>query len=85
MPRDNRAGGVGYHWYFAAGHYLKKNPGLSLTEIQERAETWARSLGEAVRSGSQAESGGHNDWDDLREYIRHNLDAERRGSQLRIA
>lgn len=27
VPRDSRAGGVGYHWYFAAGHYLKRNPG----------------------------------------------------------
>lgn len=28
VPRDARAGGVGYHWYFAVGHYLKRTPGL---------------------------------------------------------
>jgi len=73
VPRDNRAGGVGYHWYFAVGHYLKKNPGLSLAEVEKRAESLALELGEAVRSRLEAGTNGRNDWDDLKDYIQRNL------------
>lgn len=73
VPRDNRAGGVGYHWYFAAGNFIKKNPGLAPGEVRELALGWARKLGERVRSVPQAEAGTHSDWDDLRDYIRRNL------------
>jgi CRISPR-associated protein Csc3 len=74
VPRDNRAGGVGYHWYFAAGTYIKKNSHLSPNEVQEKAREWAKRLSEAVfSSAAKAETDGYTDWDDLREYIRQSL------------
>ena len=74
VPRDNRAGGVGYHWYFAAGTFVKKNAHLSPTDIQDKARAWAQRLSEAVLSAEiSTESGGHTDWDDLREYIGRSL------------
>lgn len=74
VPRDNRTGGVGYHWYFAAGTYIKKNGHLSPTEVQEKAKTWANRLSEAVLSTVvRAETDGHSDWDDLRKYISQSL------------
>lgn len=74
VPRDNRAGGVGYHWYFAAGHFVKKNPHLSPADIQERAQTWAKRLGEVVAPMSvQSATGVQTDWDDLRDYIARTL------------
>ena len=74
VPRDNRAGGVGYHWYFAAGTFIKKNSHLSPLDVQEKARAWARRLSEAVLSSAvKAKSGGHTDWDDLRQYIEQSL------------
>lgn len=74
VPRDNRAGGVGYHWYFAAGTFIKENARLSPIEVQEKARAWAQRLSEAVLSAAvNLETGGHTDWDDLREYIGRSL------------
>jgi len=70
VPRDNRAGGVGYHWYFAAGYFIKKNAHLSPVEVQEKAQSWAKRLSESVASTLiQEDSDAHTDWDDLRGYI----------------
>ena len=69
VPRDHRAGGVGYHWYFAAGHFIKKNPQLSPSDVQETAQTWAKRLGEAVAPAVAQQQAGVSDWDDLRNYI----------------
>ena len=49
IPRDNRAGGVGYHWYFAAGLYLKRHPGKSPAEWQEMIEHLAERLAVRLR------------------------------------
>ena len=46
IPRDNRAGGVGYHWYFAAGHYLKRHPGRDPTDWEQLIEGVAKALAE---------------------------------------
>ena len=74
VPRDNRAGGVGYHWYFAAGHYIKKHSHLSPAEVREKAESWAIKLSDAVRPASASLPGvERTDWDDLREYIQRSL------------
>jgi len=73
VPRDNRAGGVGYHWYFAAGHFIKKNPGLSPSEVEEKVRTWAQKLGAAVATKPINAIAGSNDWDDLRNYIARTL------------
>jgi CRISPR-associated protein Csc3 len=78
VPRDNRAGGVGYHWYFAAGHYLKRHPGLDPAAWRERLDSLAHKLAQAVqtadRSGAEAASAGiEGDWDELRAYISHTL------------
>jgi CRISPR-associated protein Csc3 len=77
IPRDNRAGGVAYYWYFAAGHYLKRHPGLDPAAWREQVEALARQLTEAVREAAEEANlpppaqGG--DWDDLRAYISHTL------------
>ncbi len=74
VPRDNRAGGVGYHWYFAAGHFIKMNSGLSPLEVEEKARDWAKRLADAVSSKAiQDQTSAHTDWDDLRAYIRQTL------------
>ena len=74
VPRDNRAGGVGYHWYFAAGQYLRRHPGLDPSAWQERVEGLASRLAEAAREikplGQHSRASG---WDDLREYVHHTL------------
>ncbi|MBX3001344.1 MAG: type I-D CRISPR-associated protein Cas10d/Csc3 [Caldilineaceae bacterium] len=44
VPRDARAGGVGYHWYFAVGHYLKRAPGLDPAAWNERIAQLAAQL-----------------------------------------
>lgn len=74
VPRDNRAGGVGYHWYFAAGHFIKTNSGLSHAEVEEKARGWAKRLADAVSSmGIQDGTDARTDWDDLRTYIGQTL------------
>jgi hypothetical protein len=85
VPRDNRAGGVGYHWYFAAGQYIKKHPGLAPAEVQENAQAWARKLSTAVRTESaKAKKVDRDDWDDLRDYIRHSLTLGDNSSKLEL-
>lgn len=85
IPRDNRAGGVAYYWYFAAGHYLKRHPGLDPATWREQVEALARQLMEAVREAAEEASipppaqGG--DWDDLRAYISRTLTL---GSELAV-
>jgi CRISPR-associated protein Csc3 len=74
VPRDNRAGGVGYHWYFAAGHYLKRHPGLDPTAWQGRIEGFAFRLAAAVRAALAQETAQDEDaWSDLRTYIARTL------------
>lgn len=75
VPRDNRAGGVGYHWYFAAGHYLNRHPGLDSAAWQERVEGFARELSQAVTVALQpeVETGARTDWDDLGDYVAQTL------------
>jgi len=74
VPRDNRAGGVGYHWYFAAGHFIKKNPSLSPAEVEEKAKIWAERLANSVNAKkSKDKTDTHTNWDDLQNYIIQNL------------
>lgn len=75
VPRDNRAGGVGYHWYFAAGTYIKQHSELSPSELMEKTVEWALKLSKAVqeRQSATVETNEYNDWDDLREYVSHTL------------
>ncbi|GAB4459580.1 MAG: hypothetical protein Kow0070_14720 [Anaerolineales bacterium] len=74
VPRDNRAGGVGYHWYFAAGHFIKRNPGLAPAEVEDKARQMAKRLADTVSSHIiQNTTGTYTDWDDLRTYIERTL------------
>lgn len=74
VPRDNRAGGVGYHWYFAAGHFIKQHSGLSPTEVADKTRHLAKRLAETVGPlVSQPAVDTADDWDDLRNYIRTTL------------
>lgn len=68
IPRDNRAGGVGYHWYFAAGLYLKRHPGKSPAEWQELIEELAEKL--AVRLQTEPVTTAEDSWKELRAYAR---------------
>ena len=77
IPRDNRAGGVAYYWYFAAGHYLKRHPGLDPAAWRERVEVLAGQLIEAVQKATQDTNvpspSQEEDWNDLRAYISRTL------------
>jgi CRISPR-associated protein Csc3 len=68
IPRDNRAGGVGYHWYFAAGHYLKRHPGKDPTEWQEMIEHLAEQL--ATQLKEVPATPAEDSWQELRIYAK---------------
>ena len=65
IPRDNRAGGVAYHWYFIAGTYLKKHPGADPSEWRELIERLATSVVERLPESKMNDTG----WDDVCAYI----------------
>lgn len=69
IPRDNRAGGVAYHWYFAAGWYLKKHPGKDPTEWRELLEALAHAVSTRIVDPTEAAPG----WDDVRAYVKRVL------------
>lgn len=74
VPRDNRAGGVGYHWYFAAGHYLKRHPGLDPAAWEGRVQDFARRLVEAIQAAQPETNETTQDaWADLKAYIADTL------------
>jgi CRISPR-associated protein Csc3 len=71
IPRDSRAGGVGYHWYFAAGHYLQRNPGLDPKDWHQRIIEIARSLREQLvqLNPDITQLSPAPEFDDLRAYV----------------
>ena len=70
VPRDNRAGGVGYHWYLVAGHYLKRHPGLDPAAWRGRIEQAARDLARAVSAAAQpSPPQPQGDWQEVESYI----------------
>lgn len=73
IPRDNRAGGVGYHWYFAAGHYLKRHPGKDPAEWQALVEDLALRLAEEVRKNTSTATNASDSWQELRAYTQQIL------------
>jgi CRISPR-associated protein Csc3 len=74
IPRDNRAGGVGYHWYFAAGHYLKRHPGRDPTDWEQLIEGVAKTLVEHLGTTKPADETASSDaWAELRAYISQSL------------
>jgi CRISPR-associated protein Csc3 len=74
IPRDNRAGGVGYHWYFAAGHYLKRHPGRDPTDWEQLIEHLAKALAEHLVATKPAEAAASADvWAELRAYVAQSL------------
>lgn len=73
IPRDNRAGGVGYHWYFAAGHYLKLHPGKDPAEWQTLVENLALRLAEEVQKNTSMATNASDSWQELRSYTRQIL------------
>ncbi|MGH8071944.1 MAG: type I-D CRISPR-associated protein Cas10d/Csc3, partial [Candidatus Entotheonellia bacterium] len=77
IPRDNRAGGVGYHWYFAAGHYLKSHPGRDPTDWEQLIEGVAKALAEhLVATKPTDETASSDAWAELRAYISQSLSIE---------
>jgi CRISPR-associated protein Csc3 len=74
IPRDNRAGGVGYHWYFAAGHYLKRHPGHDPTDWEQLIEGVAKTLAEHLGTTKPVDETASSDaWPELRAYISQSL------------
>jgi CRISPR-associated protein Csc3 len=74
IPRDNRAGGVGYHWYYAAGHYLKRHPGLDPTDWEQLLENVAKALAAHLVAAKPAgETTSPDSWAELRAYISQSL------------
>ncbi len=78
VPRDTRAGGVGYHWYFVAGYYLERNRGLDPQQWQDRVRDLARELSDYLKQKqletSDATSVLDDDgFDDLRKYVQQVL------------
>lgn len=73
VPRDNRAGGVGYHWYFAAGHYLKRHPGKDPAEWQSLVEELAEQLAIKLAEKQPLASPTEESWQELQAYIRQVL------------
>lgn len=74
VPRDNRAGGVGYHWYFAAGHYLQRNPGLDPQAWAELMRDLATQLAKHLRAQQEEAvqpfiSPPKDGFEDLRAYV----------------
>lgn len=67
VPRDNRAGGVGYHWYFAAGHYVKRHPGKDPAEWQSLVESVAERLAFKLEKQTATPSAKES-WQELRAY-----------------
>lgn len=76
VPRDNRAGGVGYHWYFAAGHFLKgPGRGLDPTAWRNKVDELTKKLIIALPQTQSVISqvGQIDNWQDLKTYISQNL------------
>jgi CRISPR-associated protein Csc3 len=73
VPRDNRAGGVGYHWYFAAGHYLKRHPGKDPAEWQTLVEGLAERLASTLVDKNPLASLTPDSWQELRAYAQQVL------------
>ena len=76
VPRDARAGGVGYHWYFAAGHYLKRTTGLDPAAWHERIRDFSRQLKAYLldqQKKTEITAAADDGFGDLRQYVRQVL------------
>ncbi len=75
VPRDTRAGGVGFHWYFVAGHYLKRNPGMDPAAWTERIAQLSRGIKTYLTNQHPTEEIDVTDdgFDDLRAYVQQIL------------
>lgn len=69
-------GGTPYHWYYAAGYYLKHGGGHGSDPAQwrDRLAGLADALARAVETNEgQLPMDAGNIWDDMRDYVRRNL------------
>ena len=87
VPRDNRAGGVGYHWYFAAGHYVRDigsglDPVAWRSQLEELADQLMAVLPEKENEPEMEVKSTKDDWQDLRTYIRQVLTIGEQSSSL---
>ncbi|MBM4459099.1 MAG: type I-D CRISPR-associated protein Cas10d/Csc3 [Chloroflexi bacterium] len=65
-----QAGGVAYHWYYAAGAYLKQGgKGASPAEWQEKVEQLADKLAARVEAATAQQPRTDDGWGDLRAYV----------------
>lgn len=76
VPRGGKTGGVGYHWYYAAGHYVKLGhaSGLDPAAWVEKIEGIANALADAVSQlPAETQPAILSDWDELQRYIQQTL------------
>ncbi|NLH00073.1 MAG: type I-D CRISPR-associated protein Cas10d/Csc3 [Chloroflexi bacterium] len=76
VPRDGRTGGIGYHWYYAAGHYVKRGhaSGLDPATWAEQIERFADALASAVSQfPAETQPETLSDWGELQRYIEQTL------------
>jgi CRISPR-associated protein Csc3 len=73
LRHADRTGGVSYHWYYAAGYFLRHGAGRGSDSAQwrERIETLAEALARAVERAETTAAG--DGWDDARLYVRRVL------------
>lgn len=72
VPRDTRAGGVGYHWYLVAGYYLREHSHLDPTQWRERIEQLAKTAISALPSVEPDKNEALSEapmWRDFRAYM----------------
>ncbi len=58
VPRDTRAGGVGYHWYWIAGYFYECNRHLDPQEWKERIRQLLQTLVDHLRSQPDKQTAG---------------------------
>ena len=79
IPRDNRAGGVPFHWYFLAGKYLIKNRGLDANQMEDLFSSIANQVVATFKEKIEQHEGQKEGFKVLREYVQQVVDINGHG------
>lgn len=74
VPRDTRAGGVPLHWYFAAGKYLARHPGLDAAQMRALLDDVAARVSDAFASEIARYDAQQSGFAALRDYVQQVVD-----------
>jgi CRISPR-associated protein Csc3 len=74
VPRDTRAGGVPLHWYFAAGKYLARHPGLDAGQMRALLDDIAARASDAFSSEIAQYDARRSGFAALRDYVQQVVD-----------